>query len=78
MKKSRLTKPPESILHGSDIYERNSMDKTDRELRRWMRRHERERTRPRRTFWFVVALVVVLAIVFALINRTRIVLFFGF
>ena len=54
------------------------MDKVDRELKHWMRRRERERTRPRRTFWLVVALVVVLAIVFALINRTHIVLFFGF
>ena len=54
------------------------MDRTERELKRWMRKKERERTRPWRTFWILVAIAVVLCLLVAIINRTHIVLWFGF
>ena len=63
-----------SALH---IPQGDVMDKTERDLRRYMRKKEREKNRPRRIFWTVVIIAIVLIVILAILSRTHIVIWWN-
>lgn len=42
-----------------------------------MRKKEREKNRPRRIFWTVVIIAIVLIVIFAILSRTHIVIWWN-